>query len=84
LSLVLCLGGVLACRSELPPSSEPGATRAVAQQGPAASAVGWDAVSGILERIVPPTFPALECNIASYGAVPGGQTDASPAIRRAI
>jgi len=85
-SVLLCLG-MLACRSELPTSSEPGATHAVAlaaEEAPAASEVGWGALAGILERIRPPSFPARECNIASYGAVPGGQEDATPAIRRAI
>ncbi|HWO08898.1 MAG TPA: hypothetical protein VNN80_05440, partial [Polyangiaceae bacterium] len=86
--------GVLACRSDLATSPEPSAPRAevpAAQGSPgpaspasAAREVGWDAVPGILERIRPPTIPALECNIVKYGAVPGGDRDATAAIRRAL
>jgi polygalacturonase len=90
---LLCLCGLLACRSGVAPSSEALAAPAAApalQPAPqptptsATGAVGWDAVGGILERIRPPTFPAFECNIAQYGAVAGGQEDATPAIRRAV
>ena len=45
---------------------------------------GWDLVSEILARIKPPTFPNRELNIASFGAVGDGRTDATEAIRRAI
>jgi len=93
LPLWLCLGA-LACRSDLVTSSEPTAPRALepaaqGSPGPGSTAstageVGWSAVPGILERIRPPTFPALECNIVKYGAVPGGHEDATAAIRRAL
>jgi polygalacturonase len=93
LPLTLCLGGLLACRFDPATGSEPVVTRTAvaALQGvpspPAGSAagdVGWGAVDGILERIRPPTFPALECSIVSYGAVAGGQKDATAAIRQAV
>src|SRR5262245_47262954 len=94
----LCMWlGLLACRSDLATSSEPSVPRAAvpalpavpgatgpASPASATSEAGWDAVPGILERIRPPTFPALECNIMKYGAVAGGQEDASLAIRRAL
>lgn len=53
------------------------------------SPTGWDALPAILERIRPPSFPARECDITQYGAVPipsstGAGRDATPAIRRAI
>ena len=90
LSLPLCLG-VLACRVDLTTSPDPATSRAGVSAvhgspGPTspASAAGWDAVPGILERIRPPIFPALECNIVKYGAVPGGQEDATLAIDRAL
>src|SRR6187431_3654194 len=41
----------------------------------APEAAGWNAVPGILARIVPPTFAARECAITAYGAVAGGQAD---------
>ena len=89
LPLCLCLGA-LACRSDLAARAEslapPRAVTPAAPASPAraASDGGWDAVPGILERIRPPTFPALECNIVKYGAVPGDQEDATLAIRRAL
>jgi unsaturated rhamnogalacturonyl hydrolase len=90
LPLSFCIG-VLACRSDLATSSEPVAPRAAthdshepASPPSAATNVGWDTLPGILERIRPPTFPALECNIIQYGAVPGGEEDATLAISRAL
>lgn len=94
LALLSCLCGLCACRAEPKAISQVAAGNAtlpVAVAAPAATeppsaagAVGWDAVAGILERIRPPSFPPLECNIASYGAVAGGSVDASPAIRQAV
>ncbi|HEX6275660.1 MAG TPA: glycoside hydrolase family 28 protein [Polyangiaceae bacterium] len=46
------------------------------------SAVGWEEVPRILERIVAPTFPARDFRITDFGAVAG--SDASPAIASAI
>jgi polygalacturonase len=93
LPLTLCLGGLLACRFDPVTGSEPVVTRTTVAAvqalpspppGSVAGEVGWGAVDGILERIRAPTFPALECSIASYGAVAGGQNDATTAIRRAV
>jgi len=56
----------------------------VASETVASETVGWNAVAGILARIVPPSFPARECVITAYGAVAGEQQDATPAIARAI
>ena len=45
---------------------------------------GWDSVSVILNRIIPPTFPNKEFTITSFGAVSNGTTDCSAAIKKAI
>jgi polygalacturonase len=45
---------------------------------------GWDMVPGILARIVPPTFPNRDFDITRHGAVAGGETDNTAAIRRAV
>ncbi|GAA0951222.1 glycosyl hydrolase family 28 protein [Nonomuraea longicatena] len=44
----------------------------------------WDAVPGILARIVPPTFPDRTFDITDYGALPDNSTDCTPAFRAAI
>ncbi len=49
-----------------------------------ASAPEWSQVPEILQRIVPPVFPAHEFRITDYGAVRGGTNDASPALARAL
>ncbi len=49
-----------------------------------AAAPEWSQVPAILARIVPPQFPARDFVITQFGAVAGGATDASPAIRRAL
>ncbi len=46
--------------------------------------VDWDAVPGILSRIVEPTFPAVDCNITQYGGVGDGTTDNTAAFAKAI
>jgi unsaturated rhamnogalacturonyl hydrolase len=92
LRLLLCLGAAIACRAEPATNAKAVAPLAVMPVGPAAgestttpnATVGWDAVSDILQRIRPPTFPARECNIVAYGAAPGGSQDSTPAIRRAV
>jgi len=50
-------------------------------QGPASP---WDELPRILERIQAPAFPARTFAIVDYGAVAGGEKDASSAIRKAI
>src|SRR5579863_3172250 len=44
----------------------------------------WDAVPGILKRIVPPKFPDREFNIKKYGAIGNGTTDCTAAFESAI
>jgi polygalacturonase len=51
---------------------------------PSASTTGWDLVPSILARIRPPTFPARDFVITSYGAVGDGTTLCTDAIRQAI
>jgi polygalacturonase len=48
------------------------------------SAIGWDDLPEILERIVPPTFPDRDFDIQAYGAVPDNTTDIKAAIDKAI
>jgi polygalacturonase len=45
---------------------------------------GWDLVPSILARIVPPTFPARDFAVTSYGAVGDGTTDCTQAFARAV
>lgn len=47
-------------------------------------ASAWTQASNILQRIQAPTFPDFSVSVTNYGAKPGGQTDCSDAIRRAI
>ena len=49
-----------------------------------AGAAGWDLVPEILNRIIPPEFPAKNYDITQYGAVGDGKTDCTAAIARAI
>jgi polygalacturonase len=44
----------------------------------------WATVPGILQRIVPPTFPGREFIITNYGAVPGGAVKCTQAFAAAI
>jgi len=44
----------------------------------------WSEVPQILSRIKVPEFPKRDFVITNFGAVPGGQTDCTVAIRRAI
>ena len=45
---------------------------------------GWDQVPGILARIVPPTFPNVDCDITNYGGIADGVTDNTTAFASAI
>ena len=45
---------------------------------------GWEQVPGILEKIVPPTFPDRTFLITDYGAVNDGQTDCTESFKAAI
>jgi unsaturated rhamnogalacturonyl hydrolase len=61
-----------------------------AQRGPApvrvkrVGSVGWETLPTILARIKVPKFPARDFKITDYGARPGGDTDNTEAIRKAI
>jgi polygalacturonase len=54
-----------------------------AQQQPAASPA-WDALPALLARISPPTFPARDFSVTTFGGVGDGVTDCSRAFQRAI
>ena len=56
----------------------------VADAGTSNSGVAWGAVPGILARIVPPTFPNLDCDITQYGGAGDGKTDNTAAFAKAI
>ena len=55
--------------------------RAVAESAPK---TGWDLVPEILKRIKPPTFPARDFDVTTYGAKGDGTTDCTAAFRDAI
>ncbi|HLP75921.1 MAG TPA: glycoside hydrolase family 28 protein [Candidatus Paceibacterota bacterium] len=60
-------------------------TGALASADDALPAVeGWAQVPAILERIVPPKFPAQEFSIADHGAVGDGKADCTEAFKKAI
>src|SRR5437773_11728013 len=59
-----------------------GATGTVALAA-AAPPGAWDQVPTILARIVPPTFPAKDFPITSYGAKPGS-SDSTAAFAKAV
>ncbi|WP_305884017.1 glycoside hydrolase family 28 protein [Crossiella sp. SN42] len=44
----------------------------------------WDAVPGILARVVPPSFPARDFPVTSYGGKGDGKADNTAAFRDAI
>ena len=46
--------------------------------------VGWNTVPTILGRIIPPTFPSLDCDITQYGGIGDGTTDNTAAFAAAI
>jgi unsaturated rhamnogalacturonyl hydrolase len=79
--------GVSLSLSPAPASTAAAAAQSRARQRARAagrSAVGWDAVPGILARIRPPQFPARDFPITGYGARAGGGFDNTEAIRKAV
>ncbi len=69
----------------LPPSSVRTSNPTPAQSKPTLEAgKGWDQVDKILSRIQAPSFPPRDCVITDYGAVAGGEEDATTPIRKAI
>src|SRR5262245_51425319 len=44
----------------------------------------WTRAAAILDRIVPPRFPARDFDITTFGAVGDGRADCTDAIRKAI
>jgi polygalacturonase len=50
----------------------------------ASPADDWKGMDEILARIVAPTFPSRDFVITDFGAAAGGETDARPAIMKAI
>jgi polygalacturonase len=60
------------------------ADRAASVSAPRAAADPWSRVPGILNRIVPPTFPARDFLVTQSGAVGDGETDCTKAFARAI
>lgn len=57
---------------------------AEAKKAAEAAAAAWARVPEILARIKPPTFPAQDFDITSYGAKGDDKTDCTEAFRRAI
>ncbi len=45
---------------------------------------GWNDLTGILEAIIPPTFPDRDFAITNYGAIGDGETDCTESFRKAI
>jgi polygalacturonase len=56
----------------------------IAASPDAAAATSWSDLPKILARIIPPTFPAREFVITSYGAVGDGAADCTTAFQAAI
>jgi polygalacturonase len=82
---VACRPGPTASSVAAPGVAAPAAVAAdVSAQRAEPAPSAWQAVEGILARIVAPQFPARECSITRYGAVAGGREDATAAIARAI
>ena len=48
------------------------------------SEAAWDQVPAIMQRIVPPEFPARDFDITTFGAVADGTNDCTAAISKAI
>ncbi len=84
--------GLGADGSAAAPTGDAGPDLDVSAPGPDAGSVqpsgdagaGWAAVPSILARIVPPTFPSLDCDVTKYGGVGDGTTDNTTAFASAI
>jgi unsaturated rhamnogalacturonyl hydrolase len=75
---------VLACGSGVALSGQRASGGRRAARPSRAAAVGWSEVPRILSRIRAPRFPARDFNITDYGAVAGGRSDSTEAIRKAV
>src|SRR5215210_2231949 len=78
----ILLGGAAALVA--PTLSAGDAFGSVLVQPRAGAADAWAGVPQILKRISPPRFPKRDFVITKFGAVNGGMTDSTEAIRRAI
>ncbi|HKI68264.1 MAG TPA: glycosyl hydrolase family 28-related protein, partial [Verrucomicrobiae bacterium] len=65
-------------------SAANGVNQAAGKKAVQVAARAWDQVPQILERIVPPHFPARDFLITKYGAVGDGTTDCTKAFSEAI
>src|SRR4028118_126608 len=78
----LILGGAAAFIA--PPFSARDAFGSVSIQPHTGTANAWAQVPQILKRIKPPRFAKRDFLITKFGAVNGGTTDSTEAIRKAI
>jgi hypothetical protein len=62
----------------------PGGTGGGGGSSETGGSAGWEAVPAILSRIVPPTFPDLDCDVVQYGGVGNGVADNTAAFAKAI
>ncbi|MDP9033481.1 MAG: glycoside hydrolase family 28 protein [Myxococcota bacterium] len=74
--------GALADAGPIAESGAPPETGVV--NSPGDGGVGWGSVPGILARIVPPTFPNVDCDVTKYGGNGDGVTDNTAAFAAAI
>ena len=84
----LILPALGSCSNPAPPTAQVADTPATTQtrETPqtALPSDAWAALDTLEKRIQPPTFPNRDCLITDHGAVPGGNKDATEAIRKAI
>jgi polygalacturonase len=75
--MLFCLLGLLVAPASLTDSRAAGPATFNASHA-------WAAVPGILQRIVPPVFPAREFAVTRFGALAGGTNDCTRAFQQAI